>query len=42
MSKKLTKDELKKKLKYHKSRVKYYKSKLIQIEDSERKIGFKY
>jgi len=35
-------EEIKKKQKYHKSRVKFYQKKLDKIEEDKRKIGFRY
>jgi len=42
MSKKLTKDQLEKKLKYHEKRIEYYKKKIQEEEAEKRRIGFKF
>jgi hypothetical protein len=42
MSKKLTKEELKKKVKYHEKKVTYYKKKIEAIDVKARRIGFKH
>ncbi|WP_372938804.1 hypothetical protein [Seonamhaeicola sp.] len=40
MSKKLTKEELKKKMEFHEKKVIYYKKKIETIEKNARRIGF--
>jgi len=40
--KKLTKDEIKKKLDYHKKRTSFYKKKYDEAEKKSKRIGFKY
>lgn len=42
MSKKLTKEELKKKVKFHEKKVTYYKKKIEEIDTKARRIGFKH
>jgi len=42
MNKKLTKDELKAKKKYHDKRYKYYAKKLKDLEKEKRRIGFRH
>ena len=42
MSKKLTKEELEKKVKLYKNKVKFYKNKIKTIEYNNSKIGFKH
>jgi len=42
MIKKLTKDQLEKKLKYHEKRIEYYKKKIQEEEAEKRRIGFKF
>ena len=42
MSKKLTKDELKKKVKFHEKKVTYYKKKIEVIDKKAQRIGFKH
>jgi|GEM_PF-5595096 len=40
--KKLSKDEIKKKIDYHKKRTKYYQKKYDESEAKARRIGFKF
>ena len=40
--KKLTKDEIKKKLEFHKKRTNYYKKKYNEDKVRSKRIGFKY
>ena len=42
MGKRLTKDEVVSKKKYHKKRQKFYDKKLKEIEQNEKRIGFKH
>ena len=42
MSRKLTKEEIKAKKKFHDNRCKYYEKKLKALEKTERRIGFKH
>jgi hypothetical protein len=42
MSKKLTKEELEKKKKFHKNKVSYYKNKIEAIDKDAQRIGFKH
>jgi hypothetical protein len=42
MSKKLTKEELKKKVKFHEKKVTYYEKKIEAIDTKARRIGFKH
>ena len=42
MSKKLTKEELKKKAKFLKKKVTYYEKKIESIDKNARRIGFKH
>ena len=42
MSKKLKKEELKKKVKFHDKKVTYYKKKIEAIDAKARRIGFKH
>ncbi len=42
MSKKLTKEELKKKVKFHEKKIAYYKKKAEELDKNARRIGFKY
>lgn len=42
MSKKLTKDELKKKVSFYQKKVTYYKKKIEAIDKKSRRIGFKH
>lgn len=39
---KLSKEDLKKKVKYHKARAKFYDQKLKDSEKEDKKIGFKF
>jgi hypothetical protein len=39
---KQSKEQIEKKLKHHKKRVKFYKDKLEEINKEEKKIGFKF
>ncbi len=42
MSKKLTKEELKKKVKFHEKKVTYYEKKIEEIDTKAKRIGFKH
>jgi hypothetical protein len=42
MSKKLTKEELKKKVKFHEKKVVYYEKKVEAIDKENHRIGFKH
>ena len=42
MSKKLTKEELKKKVKFHDKKAAYYEKKIEAIDTKARRIGFKH
>jgi hypothetical protein len=42
MSKKLTKEELEKKKKFHSKKVDYYQKKIDKIEADKNRIGFKW
>ena len=42
MAKKLTKKELKKKIKFHKKKTRYYQKKYDSIEAEEKRIGYKW
>ena len=42
MGRKLTKQEIKDKKKYHDKRYEYYSKKLKEIENKEKRIGFKH
>ncbi len=42
MGEKLTKQELESKKKFHKKRVKFYDAKIKNIENKERRIGFRW
>lgn len=42
MSKKLTKEELKKKVKFHEKKVTYYEKKIEVIDKNAKRIGFKH
>ncbi len=42
MSKKLTKDELEKKVKFHEKKVTYYEKKIEEIDKKAQRVGFKH
>lgn len=42
MAKKMTKDQVKSKKKYHKKRVDFYDKKLKEIQKDEKRIGFRW
>lgn len=42
MSKKLTKEELKKKVKFHEKKVVYYEKKVEAIDKEKHRIGFRH
>jgi len=42
MSKKLTEEELKKKIKFHEKKVVYYEKKVKAIDKEKHRIGFKH